>query len=129
VPFLFSIALFLLPLGRLALQRRAKRKAAEERGRLAVLEAVLEGVKQPNGIDETQLRRRFAVAAGFEPDPKQLSKELLALGGDVDIAQLDKGVRYRFADLELERRAVEAEREAAAEEEAKVGKVVFSSED
>jgi len=37
-------------------------------------------------------------------------------------------VRYRFADLETEAAALEAEREAADEEEKKVGKVVFSSE-
>ncbi len=129
VPFVFSIALFLLPLGRLALRRRAQKKAAEERGRRAILEAVLEGVKQPEGIEEGVLKRRFAAAAGFEADPKLLTKEVLDLGGGVDLNQLDKGVRYRFADLELERRAVEAEREAASEEEAKVGKVVFSSED
>ncbi|NUO50747.1 MAG: hypothetical protein HOV80_17995, partial [Polyangiaceae bacterium] len=66
---------------------------------------------------------------GIEPDPKELTKQVVALGGDVDLDRAEEGVRYRFPDLELEARAVEAEREAAAEDEARVGKVVFSSED
>jgi hypothetical protein len=37
-------------------------------------------------------------------------------------------VRYRFPDLEAEAKAVQAEREAAAEDEARVGPVIFSSE-
>jgi hypothetical protein len=67
----------------------------------------------------------------MEPHEKEITREVLALGGDVDIEQAErgKGVRYRFLDLELEAKAVEAEREAASDQEAKVGKVVFSSED
>lgn len=129
VPLVFSIALFLLPLARLALHARKKRKAAEERGRRAVLAGVLEGLRSDDGVELGALERRFASAAGFAPKPEALRDQVLALGGDADVAQLDRGVRYRFADLELEGRAVEAEREAAAEEEARPGKVVFSSED
>ncbi|MBL8743339.1 MAG: hypothetical protein JNK04_19645, partial [Myxococcales bacterium] len=51
IPFVFSIALFLLPLGRLALRSRRKKQAAKERGRRAVMAAVLEGAKSPDGID------------------------------------------------------------------------------
>jgi len=129
VPLVFSAALFLLPLGRLALRSRREKKAGKERGRRAVLAAVLEGAKSPEGVDEKTIAHRYSMAAGFEPDPKELNKEIVALGGDVDLEQAEHGVRYRFQDLELEARAVDAEREAAAEDEAKVGKVVFSSED
>jgi hypothetical protein len=38
-------------------------------------------------------------------------------------------VRYRFADLETEAEALQAEREAAPEEEKAVGRVVFASDD
>jgi hypothetical protein len=129
IPLVFSIALFLLPLARLALHGRKKRKAAEERGRRAVLAGVLENLRSPDGVELGALEQRYARAAGFAPKPAALRDQVLALGGDADVAQLDRGVRYRFADLELERRAVLAEREAAAEEEAQPGKVVFSSED
>ena len=40
----------------------------------------------------------------------------------------EAALRARFPDLELEAKAVAAEREAASEDEAKVGKVVFTSE-
>jgi hypothetical protein len=129
VPFIFSIALFLLPLSRVALRSRRQKKAAKERGRRAVMAAVLEGAKSPEGIDEKTITHRYSMAAGFEPDPKELNDQLVRLGGDVDLDKAEHGVRYRFPDLELEAKAVEAERDAAAEDEAKVGKVVFSSED
>jgi hypothetical protein len=90
---------------------------------------VLEGVKSPGGVDERTITHRYSMAAGFEPDSKELNDQLVRLGADVDLDKAEHGVRYRFPDLELEAKAVEAEREAAAEDEAKVGKVVFSSED
>jgi hypothetical protein len=37
-------------------------------------------------------------------------------------------VRYRFADFEAEAEALEEEREAATEQEARLGKIVFTSE-
>ena len=37
-------------------------------------------------------------------------------------------IRYRFVDSETEAQALEEERAAAAEEEAKVGKVIFASD-
>ncbi len=129
IPFVFSIALFLLPLGRIALRARKTRKVQRENGRRAVLRAVLESVREGKGITEQELATRYRVAAGVDPDPKELTKEVVALGGDVDLDRAAEGVRYRFKDLELESKAVEAEREAASEAEAKVGPVVFSSED
>lgn len=127
VPFVFSIALFLLPLGRLALRPFQKKRVAKENGRRAVLKTVIEGAKS-GGVSEKELMDRYRVASGIEADPKELTKQVIALGGDVDLERAGEGIRYRFQDLELEARAVEAEREAASEEEAKVGKVVFSSE-
>jgi hypothetical protein len=127
VPFVFSLALFALPIGRALLKPWRARLAAKENGRRAVLQGVLENAKE--GITERDLTERYRIAAGIEPDTKELTKQVVALGGDVDLERVEQGVRYRFPDLELEARAVEAEREAAAEDEARVGKVVFSSED
>ncbi len=127
VPFIFSLALFALPIGRALLAPLRERRAAKENGRRAVLQGVLENAKQ--GVSERDLADRYRIAAGIEPDAKELTKQVVALGGDVDLERADQGVRYRFPDLELEARAVDAEREAAAEDEARVGKVVFSSED
>jgi hypothetical protein len=128
VPLVFSIALFALPLVR-ALWRPIKaRRVARENGRKALVRAVLERVDRRGGIPEEALASAWAAAAGREPDPKMLTREVAALGGDVDLNRVEEGVRYRFPELEIEAKAVQAEREAAAEEEARVGRVIFSSE-
>ena len=125
VPLVFSIALFALPLARMALRPLKEKRIARENGRRAMLREILTNVGHGEVTDES-LRAAWKQAAGTEPDPKELTREVVALGGDVDY---ESGkVRYRFADFEAEAKAVEAEREAAAESEAKLGEVVFSSE-
>ncbi len=127
IPFVFSLALFALPLGRLLLRPLRAKRAARENGRRAVLQAILEGASS-GGVWERELVDRYRIAAGVEPTSKELTKHVVALGGDVDLERAEQGVRYRFPDLELEARAVAAEREAASEEEARLGPVVFTSE-
>lgn len=136
VPLIFSIALFALPLIRAAVRPLRQRRIARENGRRAVLRAVLstlhegglnEGGLAEGGVKDEALRSAYRAAAGRDPDPKELTREVVSLGGDVDLEAPD-GIRYRFPDLKAEVAALRAEREAAAEEEAKVGKVIFSSE-
>ena len=128
VPLVFSIALFALPLFRALWQPFKARRAARENGRKALLRTVLSNVKGKQGVSDEDLIAAWTAAAGTAPDPKTISKEVVALGGDVDLENAEKGVRYRFPDLELEAKAVEAEREAAAEDEARLGKIIYSSE-
>lgn len=125
IPLVFSIALFVLPLARGGLRPWKQRRIARENGRRAMLREILENVGKGEVTDES-LRRAWKEAAGVEPDPKELTREVVALGGDVDY-EAGK-VAYRFPDFEAEARALEAERDAAAESEAKVGAVIFSSE-
>jgi len=126
VPLVFSLALFALPLARAAYRPFKQRRVAQENGRRAMLREILEHVGTGE-VTDASLRAAWKSAAGTEPDEKALTREVTALGGDVDY---ESGkVKYRFPDLEAEARALEAEREAAAESEAKVGEVVFSSED
>ena len=73
-------------------------------------------------------RRRGSSATGTSRRRKRLDRELVALGGDVAIDE-DGKTRWRFADLETEAAAVEAEREAAAEDEARLGKVVYATDE
>ncbi len=129
VPLIFSIALFALPIGRALFRRREKRRAARENGRRAVLQTVLETAGQ-GGVTAAVLAEKYRIAAGEEPTDAELTREVRALGGDVDLEQAAAadGVHYRFVDLELEQRALDAEREAASDDEAKIGKLVFSSE-
>lgn len=127
VPLVFSIALFALPLVRGLFRPWAARRVARENGRRAVLRAVLSSVGK-GGVSDDKLVAAWRDAAGREPEPKEITRQVVALGGDVDLEAAEGGIRYRFPDLEYEAKAVAAERDAAAEEEAKVGEVVFSSE-
>jgi hypothetical protein len=126
VPLVFSIALFLVPVARAAIRPLKARRIARENGRRGLLREILTRLGRDEITDEA-LQAAWKEAAGREADPKELTREVVALGGDVDFE--DGKVRYRFPDLEAEQKAVEAEREAASEAEARVGKVIFSSED
>lgn len=128
VPFVFSIALFALPVLRAVWRPIKARRVARENGRRAMLRAVLERMGRRGGVTEAELLGAWATAAGSSPDPQTISREVVALGGDVDMENVAHGVRYRFPELEAEAKAVQAEREAAAEDEARVGPVIFSSE-
>ncbi len=125
VPLIFSVLLFAIPLVRAAWRPLEARRISRENGRRAVLREVL---AKPTGVQEESLVSAYRQAAGRDVDPKELTREVVALGGDVDI-EAEGGIRYRFPELETESRALQAERESAAEEEARVGKIVYSSED
>ncbi len=126
VPLVFSIALFTLPVFRALYRPIKEKRIARANGRRGLLREVLTGIdKRP--ITDASLQSAWKSAAGEAPDTKEITREVVALGGDVEI-QDDGRVRYRFPDLEAEAAALKAEREAASEEEARVGKIVFSSE-
>lgn len=126
VPLVFSIALFVLPVLRAIYRPIKASRVARENGRRGLLREVLTGIDKREITDQS-LAQAWRSAAGNAPDPKAITREVVALGGDVEI-QDDGRVRYRFPDLEAEAAALRAEREAASEEEARVGKIVFSSE-
>jgi hypothetical protein len=126
VPLVFSIALFTLPVFRALYRPIKEKRIARANGRRGLLREVLTGIDKRE-ITDASLQSAWKSAAGEVPDTKEITREVVALGGDVEI-QDDGRVRYRFPDLEAEAAALKAEREAASEEEARVGKIVFSSE-
>jgi hypothetical protein len=126
VPLVFSIALLALPLLRAAYRPFKERRIARENGRRGMLRDILTKLRGGEITDES-LKRAWEEAAGREVDPKEITREVAALGGDLEIEE-DGRTRYRFPDFETEAKALEAEREVASEEEARVGKVIFSSE-
>jgi hypothetical protein len=128
VPIVFSTLLFAVPLARALVRPLRKRRAAEEKARLAVLRVVLERVRAKDPVTDRTVAEAWRSATGREADPKRLDRELVALGGDIDI-QPDGHTRWRFVDLETEAAAVAAEREAAADDEARLGKVVFATDE
>jgi hypothetical protein len=128
IPLVMSAALFLLPLGR-ALMRPAKaRKVERENARLAVLRTILSRVKAHEPVTDSALVAAWKQATGHEPESKELTREVVALGGDVDLDKSGEEVRYRFVDLETEAQALDEERAEASDEEKRVGKVEFASD-
>lgn len=127
VPLVFSLALFALPIGRALIRPLRERANRRENGRRALLREVVERRDQGHSVTDKSLAAAWRDATGEEPDPKAITREMAALGGDLEIRDSGK-TRYRFPDFELSQKALDVEREHAAEEEAKVGEVVFSSE-
>ncbi len=127
VPLTFSALLFLLPLGRAVARPLVKRKATDEKGRLAVLRVVLDRVRGKEKVTDEAVAQAWQYATGRPAEEKKLNRELVSLGGSVDI-EAGGQTRWRFADLETEASAVEAERQAAADEEARLGEVVYATD-
>lgn len=127
VPLVFSVVIFALPLLRSALRAREANRVAEERARLGVLREVVTRATAREPVDDEALKQIVRVATGHEPTSKDITRRVVELGGDVDVGPAGE-VRYRFAELEAEAEALEDERAEAPEEEARLGKVVFTSE-
>jgi hypothetical protein len=127
IPLAFSILFFIVPLMRAAFRGRAQKKVAEENARLAILREVLTRAPKKEPVKDETLRTVYRVATGHEPTSKELTRRVVDLGGDVDVGPQGE-VRYRFPDLELEAEAIEEERAHADVAEAKLGRVVFTSE-
>jgi hypothetical protein len=128
IPFVFSLVLFTLPLVRSLLRLREVKKNNEEHARLAVMKEILTHSAKKEPVTDEALRTAVRVATGEEPSSKDITKRVVELGGDVDVGP-EGEVRYRFADLEADTEAAEAERsEANDEKEARLGKVVFASD-
>ncbi len=128
VPLVFSLALFALPLVRGLAQLRQQKKVAEENARLAILKEVLTRAPKKEPVPDEALRVAYRVATGVDPTSKEITKRVVDLGGDVDTGPNGE-VRYRFADLEAEAEALEDERAHASPAEAKLGRVVFASDE
>ena len=135
VPMIASLAILFAPLLRAPFKPIERAKALAENGRRAVTRAVLDRVRAKQPVRAEDLSRAWQGATGSAPDEKTLTRVVVSLGGDVDLEEQSRTgepaerVRYRFEDLELEARAVEEERAQAREGEAKVGRVVFASDE
>jgi hypothetical protein len=128
VPLVFSLALLLLPLARAAAVPFKAKALAREKGRLAILRAVLARVSKKAPVTDAALVEAWKGATGEVPESKEVTRRVVELGGDAEVQEDTGEVRYRFVDLETEAAALEAEREGASEEEKKVGRVVFASD-
>ena len=128
VPLVFSAALFVLPMVRALVRMRQEKKVAQENARLAILREVLTRAPKKEPVPDEALRSAYRVATGVDPTSKEITARVVDLGGDVDVGPAGE-VRYRFADLEAEAEALEDERAHASAAEAKLGRVVFASDE
>lgn len=128
VPLLLSLLVFVVPAVRALLRPRKNARLASERGRLAMLREVLARAPRAEPVREDQLKRAYREVAGEEPSEQFLRERIVELGGDVDL-EGGEPVRYRFPELEEEAADLAEERELASEEEAKVGAVIFRSDE
>jgi hypothetical protein len=94
-----------------------------------VLRTVLDQTGMKNLVQEDKLTRAWQSATGKAPSDKELAAVVAELGGDLDLPATEQQSRatYRFRDLEAEVKALEEEREKAAESEREVGAVVYRS--
>jgi hypothetical protein len=128
IPLVFSLALLLLPIARAVAIPFKARALSREKGRLAILRAVLSRISQKAPVTDQALVEAWKGATGEAPDSKEVTRRVVELGGDAEVQEDTGEVRYRFVDLETEAAALEMEREHASDEEKKVGKVVFASD-
>ncbi len=128
VPLAFSALLFVLPMVRAAARPWKRRQAEREKGRLAVLREVLERVRAKQPVTDSAVLGAWRRATGRDAPPKRIDQELVRLGGDVAI-EPSGATRWRFADLETEAKAVAAERQAASEDEARLGEVIYATDE
>lgn len=124
VPFVFSSALFGLPVVRTFRHRAQKRKVEAENGRRALAAHVMKTNSEV--FPEAEIMATFEQGAGRPGTPKEVLAAVRALGGEFDLDR-DQPV-YRFAELVREQRALLAERAQATNEERSAGRVVFSSD-
>jgi hypothetical protein len=127
VPFVFSLVLFALPIGRALFRARDEKRARREAARLAIMQAVLTRAPKKEPVTDAALQTAYRIASGETPTSKEITSHVVALGGDVDVGP-EGEVRYRFADLEAEAEALAEERAHASDDEARLGRVVFASD-
>jgi hypothetical protein len=106
---------------RWATKKRREKKAEQENARRAVLKTVLDNTQKSAPITEADLKKAWRDATGSEASSKDITKEVVQLGGDFDVDR----AQYKFRDLEAEVAALKKEREHASEDEKDVGVVVF----
>jgi len=125
IPLIFSSALFLIPISRAVNRPRDKRSVDAKNGKRGLLRTILTKLGIA-GIKEKVLFDGWTEQANAQPSESELTKEIIHLGGEMELRDGETPV-YRFAAIEAEIRALEAARKSASMSEVSAGEVVFSS--
>lgn len=125
IPFIFSSLLFAIPVLRGLFRGNKKREVNAKNGKRGLIRAILSKLGF-GGIKEETLREGWVEQARAEPKGKELTQEIIRLGGELEFDQKDVPI-YRFKTIEAELAALESARRKASKDEALVGEVIFSS--
>lgn len=125
IPFIFSSILFVIPAVRALFRNHKKREIDAKNGKRGLIRAILSKLGF-NGIKEEALRQGWSEHARAEPDTKEFTREIIRLGGELELDEKDVPI-YRFRAIEAELTALERARRKASQDEALVGEVIFSS--
>lgn len=125
IPFIFSSLLFLIPIMRALSRGKKKREIEAKNGKRGLIRVILSKLGLA-GIKEEVLRQGWTEQARAEPDPKVLTREVIKLGGELELNKDDAPV-YRFKAIEAELSALQAARLRASKNETMVSDVIFSS--
>lgn len=125
IPFIFSIVLFMIPIGRALMRPKKRREIENKNGKRGLLRVILSKIN-PRGIKEDVLKQGWVEQAKAPVDEKEFMREIIRFGGDIQMT--DENPTYRFEALEAEIKALESAREKASNKEVSVGDVIFSSQ-
>ena len=125
IPFIFSSLLFVIPAVRALFRNSKKREIDAKNGKRGLIRAILSKLGL-GGIKEETLRQGWVDQAKAEPKGKELTHEIIRLGGELEFDEKDIPI-YRFKAIEAELKALESARKKASTDEALVGEVIFSS--
>jgi hypothetical protein len=128
IPFVFSTALFALPLLRTLRRPKERKRVGRENGWRGVLRLSITGRRGSVIQTKAEVEAAWIAAGGHPPTEAELTEAVRAAGGDVDVGE-DGQVIYKFDQVEGELRASAEDRRAASATEMNPGEVVFSSAD
>ncbi len=125
IPFIFSLALFAIPVLRAMNRGQKRQKINRNNGKRGLIRVILNSLGF-KAIDEGTLARGWTEQAQVPPGDKELTQEIVNLGGEAEVSE-DGKVTYAFKALESELAALENARKRTGERGVHVGDVVFSS--
>lgn len=126
IPLIFSSALFMIPVIRGLFRNQKKREIDAKNGKRGLIRAILSKLSL-RGIKEDVLRQGWKDLARVEPNDRELTREIVKLGGEIELSETTTGPTYHFPAIEAEMTALEKARARADRNEAVVGEVIFSS--
>jgi len=129
VPFLFSAALFAVPVVRWLGRARARARVADDNRVRLLLKALLAERPGQSGyrFSTTELADALAIE-GRRASDDEIERAVRTIGGSLELGE-DGGLVYAFDELAREQGAAAAARRLASAEEAAPGAVLLSSAD